>query len=290
MIFIANQIGAKHSTENKNAIVTLLIGDSYINSWSLAAQSSWINYAVSFGFDIIIITSAIDTSEIGTGRSPAWQKLLILEQPWAKNYERIVWIDADIIINPTSANILESAPDPRQIGVAGGRLLRESPAFMIMNERMRGTYLRAECWPETARSLDIDQFERALGMMIDQDIVMYNTGVLVISPTHHRDLFRNTYRNYVCRTRLYEQPALCYEMHKSGQIQEISALFNWPIILMRALYFPETLFKQLDKDSYKEMIPMIRKELANCYFLHFAGCMSLFSCIQDQDLGFVATN
>ncbi|MFV3131184.1 hypothetical protein [Niveispirillum sp. KHB5.9] len=284
MIFLSNQITAGHVPQNKNAIVTLLIGERYVGTWVTACQSSWASYAASHGFDIILVNALPDMSDFGLGRSPAWQKLLILEQPWSALYERIVWIDSDIIINRTAPDILESVPDVGRIGVAGGKAQRESPAYQVLCERMRGALLRPEIWPRAALRLDMDQFERALDMKVDEDVIMYNTGVMVVSPAHHRDLFSRTYRDYSCQTRLYEQPALCYEMHRAGLIHEISGRFNWSVLLMRFLYFPETGFKDVTPEMYQEMLPMLRKELGISYFLHFASCMGLLMAVKEGDL------
>src|SRR5437016_2609859 len=92
------------------AIVTLAIGTRYREQWHRVCEVNWTRYAARHGYDVICLEDPLDTSDRARGRSPAWQKCLILGQPFAARYERIVWVDADILISPTAPAVTDDVP------------------------------------------------------------------------------------------------------------------------------------------------------------------------------------
>src|SRR5205085_9972201 len=79
------------------------------SQWNRRCKANWQRYAEKYGYDLICLEQPLDTSARAQSRSVAWQKCLILGEPRLQNYERVVWIDSDILIND------RKAPD-----VAGG--------------------------------------------------------------------------------------------------------------------------------------------------------------------------
>ena len=100
----------------KNAIVTLAIGSVYLDRFEQLCRKNWTGYAERHGFDLFVIQEPLDESERARSRSPAWQKCLVLGAPDLAGYERVVWVDSDIFLNPAAPSILEGAPIER-IGV-----------------------------------------------------------------------------------------------------------------------------------------------------------------------------
>src|SRR5262249_58192379 len=82
------------------ALVTLAIGRRFSERWRTLCQPSWQRYAERHGYDVICIEHTLDSSERARDRSPAWQKCLILGQPFARDYERLVWVYSATLINP----------------------------------------------------------------------------------------------------------------------------------------------------------------------------------------------
>ena len=74
----------------RKAIVTLAIGEEFAARWREACEENWRAYADRHGYDLICITDPPDDSRRARDRSPSWQKLLLLGQPWSADYERIV--------------------------------------------------------------------------------------------------------------------------------------------------------------------------------------------------------
>lgn len=76
----------------KKAIVTLAIGDNYLDLWMNICKKNWTAYCERHGYDLIIFDRPLDISMRAQQRSPAWQKCLILGADAVRNYDRVVWI------------------------------------------------------------------------------------------------------------------------------------------------------------------------------------------------------
>ena len=92
------------------AIVTLAIGAAFRQRWLEVCKPNWQRYAERHGYDLICIDQPLDHTPRVLQRSPAWQKCLVLSQPFSRNYERLVWVDLDILINPEAPDIADGVP------------------------------------------------------------------------------------------------------------------------------------------------------------------------------------
>src|SRR6266568_2550732 len=94
----------------RTAIVTLLLGRPYQLAWHDLCEPGWRAYADRHGYDILVIDRPLDVTPRAMARSPAWQKCLILQPSVAGEYDRIVWVDADIVINPSAPAVTTAVP------------------------------------------------------------------------------------------------------------------------------------------------------------------------------------
>src|SRR5262245_45660812 len=101
---------------NRAALVTLAIGADYDRRCEQLCRPNWMAYAQRHGFDLIVFKQPLDDTARARSRSPAWQKCLILSAPEVAAYDRAVWVDSDIVINPAAPSILAAVPEDR-IGV-----------------------------------------------------------------------------------------------------------------------------------------------------------------------------
>ena len=104
------------SIARKKAIVTLVIGIRFQQMFDAACRPSWKAYCAKYGYDLFVIDKPLDVSPRAQARSPSWQKLLILSQDWAKDYDTIVWVDADVIINMGRARDISDGVEPKLVG------------------------------------------------------------------------------------------------------------------------------------------------------------------------------
>lgn len=267
------------------ALVTIVIGELYAATWMRLSHQSWVRYANACGLDLIVIACPLDTSARAAARSPAWQKLLILDQPWAKHYERIVWLDADIVIAPHAQNIIEAAGPPEKISltVSGGR--SSDAERMVFLERL----YQARFLPTAEQMVWAAEVEKNY---IDHNApphdIMFNTGVMVVSPQHHNDLFLHCYEGEQTE-RLYEQPLLSHEIIERGLGHVINSRFNWGIQEALFSYLPEIITLKDRPAHFVEPVLklarfLVRCELANAYFLHFYGTMKLMKLLSHEDI------
>ena len=106
----------KPASVTKKAIVTLVVGPAYAERFERLCRKNWAAYAERHGYDVIVIRDPLDASARAANRSPAWQKCLILGIPEVFAYDRVVWVDSDIYLNPAAPSIVEGVPLER-IGV-----------------------------------------------------------------------------------------------------------------------------------------------------------------------------
>jgi hypothetical protein len=145
----------------KKALVTFVIGDHYKKSFELF-RPSVLAYCEKHGWDFKELTEPLDTDK--TSDALYIQKLLIVNQPWSKEYEYIAWIDSDIWITDTCPDI--ELPPPGLIGLTKECIVNDSIHSLICQRR---------------------------GWVCD-GIASINAGLMVFS-IHDADYLRNVYND-----------------------------------------------------------------------------------------------
>jgi hypothetical protein len=242
---------------HRQAIVTVLVGETYVETWRVMCQLNWQAYADRHGFDLIVIAHLPDMSERGRGRSPAWQKLLVLDQPWSAAYERIVWVDADIVISNHAPNILAVVPDPARIGASlSGAQFSEAEKHIYF-ERLHKVVVEPQLADLAWQFTEDNGFAES---EIDREGArMLNTGVLVMSPQHHNGLLKEIYASDSA-SRLYEQPALSHEIARRDVLTPITPRFNWVVHERRVLDFAHV--ETLEHPDMPQLLAHLRNELS----------------------------
>ena len=255
---------------HRQAIVTVLVGETYVETWRVMCQINWQAYADRHGFDLVVIAHLPDMSERGRGRSPAWQKLLVLDQPWSAAYERVVWVDADIVISNHAPNILAVVPDPARIGASlSGAQFSEAEKHIYF-ERLHKVVVEPQLADLAWQFTEDNGFAES---EIDREGArMLNTGVLVMSPQHHNGLLKEIYASDSA-SRRYEQPALSHEIARRDLLTPITPRFNWVVHERRVLDFAHV--ETLEYPDMPQLLAHLRNELSKAYFLHFAGSMNI---------------
>ena len=179
---------------NHAAIVTLAIGEKHLAYWRQYCERSWRAYAERCGYDLLVLTEPLDSSPRAAARSPAWQKCLVLSQEFSARYQQIIALDCDIVINDAAPPITEQSPEQRVGGVISGSHIHEDLRAVLLS-RLRGQPLAYEpglrLWQDDqARHYALQGFETMFAGIVQ-------TGVLVVSPRHHREIFEDVYaRDY----------------------------------------------------------------------------------------------
>jgi hypothetical protein len=282
----AQTITANDDVKNRNAIVTLALGDQYHERWKEFCEPSWRTYAEKHGYDLICLEEPLDSSIRAKGRSPSWQKCLVLSQEFAQPYDRIVWVDADIIINTRSApSIVDDVPIEK-IGAVELYSFSRS-AGTIGPDLVQRMF---DYWKTPIVNSTAEQYYTLFGLPGGFDTVV-QAGVLVLSPRHHRSLLEKVYYEYEGRPGAewhHEMRPFSYEALKANAIHWIDQRFNWLWIDSMFMHYPflltsarrRSLLAHVLQKLSRKLRALNRDDLHNAclqatflsnYFLHFGG-------------------
>lgn len=247
------------------ALVTLAIGSRYEQRWRRVAAPLWSAYAERHGYDVICLTEPLDDSERARKRSPAWQKCLVLEQPLAAAYDRIVWVDADVAIRPDAPAIAAGVPAE----LVGAVDEYSSPTRELHKSHLAKLYAHWDATgvPYVDNRTPADYYA-AWGLPPRDDGVV-QTGVMVLSPAHHGAILRRTYDAYEDRGRIlnYEMRPLSWELLAAGAVHWIDPAFNAIWGAVKAIEYP---FLTAAPD-HPDAGAAAERALGSVNFLHFAG-------------------
>lgn len=273
------------------AIVTLIIGKYYQERWYKLCAENWRRYAEVHGYDIVCIDTPLDNSPRAQSRCPAWQKCLILGDERVKKYDRIVWIDSDILINPNSPCVVAGVPD-QKIGAVEMFTGPLGESFPGEKQLLVDRAIEVWKWPfRNGR-----EFYFNSGLPDNLDLVV-QTGVMVLSPRHHHFILEHTYHSYEeVRNGHFEMESLSYELVKAGYVHWIDYRFNrlwfecmlrdYPFLLPRKTLDNTVVraWKRFTRGNSK--LPpkaittrCLNSSFINNYFLHFAGTSQYMSWV-----------
>ena len=244
-------------SKHRKAIVTLIVGQRHAQLWQTLALPSWQRYAARHGYEIVALDRFPDESSFARERHLTWQKMLVLGHPAVARFERVLWLDSDIIINDAVAPCPVEQTPPERVGAVADQALLSHPAlatpFARINHAQGGV-------AEVARA-----GYRVNGLEPPCDFWL-NSGVLVLSPAIHRELFEEIYRGSKPLANVYdEQFPLTYELVRRGLYQPIDPRFNQLWLEYKAASYP------LLRVAPALLSMCVATALDNSFFLHFAG-------------------
>jgi len=255
----------------RTAMITLTLGRPYELAWNEVCAPTWRAYAARHGYDVIAINRPLDTSVRAAMRSPAWQKLLVLRPEAASGYDRIIWIDADIVINPDAPAVTEAVPIEK-IGAI------DELAWAPQEQRTRVYLELARLFPTVAaiqRSyLNGADYHHLWGLPRRGEHIL-QTGVLVLSPKH-RNLFEEVYllEQKGGAEMNYEMRPLSFAMQERGVYHLLDPRFNSIFMLSE---YRRRVCDGIPCPTQEALLTFIASEYRRNYFLHFAGTQSLLT-------------
>lgn len=284
----------------KKAIVTLTIGESFEKMFNELCKENWEVYCKKFDYTLITINTPLDTTERAKLRSPSWQKLLILKQDWAKEYDRIVWVDSDVLINSQYAyDIIEGVPE-EMVGAVDAYSIPSREIFNIGIERMYASWTKNNI--KFVDNIKPSQYYTNRGLPGESLDNVIQAGVFVCSPAYHKEIFEYVYNHYEDHRGNeynYENPPLSFELLKANKIHWISCRFNFCVAELMASFYPDSIVSNSTKKNFfvrvsnkiKSIIGIknINKQelaiLENIYdlsiFMHFAGSANKMYLMKD---------
>lgn len=233
----------------KCLLVTIAIGERYLAEYNNLFYESQKNYAFKNGYDFKVITDYLSLDEDDKHYSNiCMNKFLVCSQDWSKDYDFIIYIDADILININSPPIHNHIDYEGCIGVVD-EYSQPSKERRLKIQRKMG-------WETSATD-----YYKLCGFDIQTEMV-FNGGVQVLQPKIHCDFLQNIYNTYIKQSKNhyrgfhFEQSCIGYELQKNKLYKVIDNRFNavWSLTKM----------DNIEKIS-------LNKYFNYNYFIHFAG-------------------
>ncbi len=219
---------------HSKAIVTLAIGTKFLETWKRYCEPNWRQYATKHGYDLICIDKPLDTTARAKRRHLSWQKCLILSQDLVKQYERVVWLDADMLINTSSAPSVTEGVPVEKIGVVE---IWSQPHPQWYQECLKRMY---EFWgPHAIINYAPREYYTKYGFPCSFDQVPGNA-VMVLSPTYHHELLERNYYEYEDKGSAFnaEMRPFSYEVMKAGCAHWLDYRFCLQWWELRFMYYP----------------------------------------------------
>ncbi len=244
----------------RTALVTLILGWPYRLVWREVCEPTWSAYAARHGYDVIAIDRPLDTSKRAAMRPLYWQKLLVLRPDLANGYDRVVWIDADIVINPEAPSVTDGVPIEK-IGLTDESRFPSPQEHRDLQLRMANTHERAGNLAHAAVARTSAATSPAP-----------QTGVMVLSPRHHRAILEAVYHDK-------EQDIPVAEQVYAGRAILENDLAHWIDPRFNALVYCLKIIehRRAAIDTEAKLIAAIRQWISRHYFLHFAAEHALLS-------------
>ncbi len=260
----------------RTALVTLAVGRSFAERWHARCAPNWQAYADRHGYDVVCLEEPLDRSPRAAARSPAWQKCLVLGQPFAQDYDRVVWVDADVLFNPAAPAITAGVPVDR-VGAV------DEYAAPSRAEHQRVLAKLYEHWDAVGepfvRNVTARDYYAVWGLEPRFDEVV-QTGVMVLSPPHHRELLEEVHAR--CDDRgpglNYEMRPLSWHLLDAGVVHWIDPRFNSLWGCYKALHHPFL----LNHPAHPDLADAVTRALHDVHALHFAGSVPDMAQARDE--------
>jgi len=203
----------------KCLLVTIAIGDRYLERYYNLFYESQKNYALKNNYDFKVITDYLDPDpEDRCISNITMNKFLLCNQKWSSDYDFIIFVDADILININAPSIHNYLDYEGLIGVVNEYSQPSNERRLLIQKKMG--------W-ETSAS----DYYKLSGFNIQTDMV-FNSGMQVLQPKIHADFLQNIYNKYIKQSKNkperfhFEQRAMGYEFQKNNLYKVMDNRFN----------------------------------------------------------------
>lgn len=271
--------------QHSKALVTIAIGESFQKMWKTMMAETWHAYARRHGYDIVVFDDYLDASPRGRERTPNWQKCLILEDARVRDYEDVVWLDADILINFHAAPCIVGANRPGKVGVVSDHEFMHASAAAEENyTRRKEKMVPPELRDQIPRTI-AEKYRKA-GLAPEFDDYC-NTGVLVMKPALHAGMMRRIYDTYE-ETLFTAKEEVC--INHALRVQDLAhgldKRFNWCWVNFVVEHYPFLMIPGF-KEDHRLAGLCANAAWANSWFIHFTADMSRsYAQLIAKDFGF----
>ena len=256
----------------------IAIGDNFLEQYKKLFMNSHENYAKKHGYEFKIFNEIFDNPNKYNRTNITMNKYLMFCQDWSNNYDFIIWIDCDILININSPAIHEFLLNENTIGII------DEYSQPTKEKRLRIQNANIQWGWESCAT---DYYKRSGFSDLQTDMV-FNTGLLVVQPKKHGVFFKYIHEKYINhslnhpRELHFEQTCIGYEIQKANLYKILDNKFNaiWRLqrddnienikSILHLNFNSEINSEGLIKIENINNISL-EKYFKDNYFIHFAG-------------------
>lgn len=231
-------------------MVTICIGDRYLQIYNTLFRPSQEAYAKKHGYDFNVITDYLG----GKKKDPALislNKMLVCEG--REEYDFVLFVDADVIVNVETAPPihLESSFRDHRVGV--------------VNQSQPTLEARYAVSEHNGSERTAKDYYQLAGFDLEVEHIV-NTGCLLLQPIHHRDLMRKFYNKHEeaqlthSRKFHFEQSCIGYELYTHNMVSFLDHKWN-ALWANQRTYYNHILKKPITLDKFFQ----------ENYFVHLVG-------------------
>ncbi len=258
----------------KDYVVTIAIGEKYLELWRSHASLGWLNYCKKYDLGLIVLTEDLINNSHPFWKKATWQKLLIGNYllNMGIDVENILYLDTDILVGPYANNVF-SIYEKGTVGLVSKRKNLPFPLQLVLKKiAYNRHYFYSKNYPlDSALFISLDDLYSYHGMdVMDDEACM---GFIVFNKMHF-DFMEMCFYKYPSSVKSItnggDQVHLNYEFQKYKSIQwypyEYQAIWVYE---MAANY--SFLYKNVSEVNESLIRSCIGDVLVKSNFLHFAG-------------------
>lgn len=254
-----------------NAIVTLAVGDMYLENWEKNVSDGWIAYCKRHNLGLFIEEHSLD--ERNNAKKKQWQKLLVVERlaQKAPNVKTFCYLDSDIAINPQSRSIFDDI-DSKKLNLVSQ--FKNMPFLVRRAQKMvsfhRHHFISKKYPLDSAIFMRPEEIFAFHGLPIFDDYAC--TGLIAGGTSQFARVFREIYEIYdkdVNSITGGDEPILNYEFLSRFEINWLPYEYQALWLFEMALNYPFLYSKEkIDSELVRKCVDAV---LSRVSFLHFAG-------------------
>ena len=257
----------------KNAIVTIAIGDNFLNGWKTYSKKSWEIYCNKYKLNLFVITDDLIAKNHKKWKKPTWQKMLIADAFKNSNFkiDNICYLDTDILISPKAKNVFENY-DEKKYGLVSK--VKELP-FNLLQIKKKIAFLRNRFY-DKEYPLDSSLFMNHEENYKYSNLTVQDNeacaGLILFNVHNHHKEMKEWFLKYDINTVSITGGD---QVHLNWEVQNTKNV-NWLTYDFQALWLYEIVSKYPflydEKICTDELIVYsIQACLLSVNFLHFAG-------------------
>jgi hypothetical protein len=244
----------------KTAVITITIGDRYKHSFNTVFKSNLKQYCDKHKYDLFIIDTLPINDNCYIPSKFMWQRMLLLSDNRFNNYDYVLIMDSDILVNINSPPLPHIKPN--KVGVVNERKYFGTYNYREIVQKENG-------WINDITGKDWYNLSK-----YNSDINGHiNAGFIIYQPKYHADIMKNAYYNNIDNWDKYyqsEQGFLSIFFKENDMIEWIDQSWNCVWDFWKKIVYPAF-------DNYPEVLKKILiKRFCNMnYFCHFTSLTNI---------------